>query len=93
MVISASKGDPDGSTGRPAAEQSVSDLGQRADASYGMRLAIAVQQAEIRLLAYYRAERRGFAPGHELDDWLAAEAEMSEIDAARNKQSQQKAQA
>ena len=28
--------------------------------------------------AYFRAERRGFAPGHELDDWLAAEAEQGE---------------
>ena len=27
----------------------------------------------IALNAYYRAERRGFAPGGELDDWLAAE--------------------
>jgi len=26
--------------------------------------------------AYYRAQRRGFAPGHELDDWIAAEAEV-----------------
>jgi hypothetical protein len=26
--------------------------------------------------AYLRAERRGFAPGHEVDDWLAAEAEF-----------------
>jgi hypothetical protein len=26
--------------------------------------------------AYYLAERRGFAPGHELEDWLAAEAEI-----------------
>jgi len=25
--------------------------------------------------AYYRAERRGFEPGYEIDDWLAAEAE------------------
>jgi hypothetical protein len=25
--------------------------------------------------AYYKAEARGFSPGHELDDWLAAEAE------------------
>lgn len=23
--------------------------------------------------AYYKAEARGFLPGHELDDWLAAE--------------------
>ncbi len=26
--------------------------------------------------AYYRAERRGFAPGHEVEDWLSAEAEV-----------------
>jgi hypothetical protein len=26
--------------------------------------------------AYFRAERRGFAPGHETEDWLAAEAEV-----------------
>jgi|CZKO01.1.fsa_nt_gi hypothetical protein len=26
--------------------------------------------------AYYRAERRGFAPGHEAEDWLAAESEV-----------------
>lgn len=26
--------------------------------------------------AYYRAEKRGFAPGGELDDWLEAEAEV-----------------
>jgi hypothetical protein len=24
--------------------------------------------------AYYRAEKRGFAPGYALEDWLAAEA-------------------
>jgi hypothetical protein len=26
--------------------------------------------------AYFRAEKRGFAPGHEQEDWLAAEAEV-----------------
>ena len=26
--------------------------------------------------AYYCAERRGFAPGHDLDDWLAAEVQV-----------------
>jgi hypothetical protein len=26
--------------------------------------------------AYFRAEKRGFAPGHEREDWLAAEAEV-----------------
>ena len=26
--------------------------------------------------AYFRAEKRGFAPGHETEDWLAAESEV-----------------
>lgn len=26
--------------------------------------------------AYHKAESRGFAPGHELDDWLDAEQEF-----------------
>lgn len=30
----------------------------------------------IAIAAYYRAEHRGFAPGCELEDWLAAEAEI-----------------
>jgi hypothetical protein len=33
-------------------------------------------QAQIAEAAYYRAERRGFAPGQEIEDWLAAEAEV-----------------
>jgi hypothetical protein len=27
--------------------------------------------------AYYRAEKRGFESGHEMDDWLEAEQEIS----------------
>jgi hypothetical protein len=35
------------------------------------------QRAElIAKAAYYRAMQRGFAPGHETADWLAAEAEV-----------------
>lgn len=30
----------------------------------------------IAVAAYTRAEMRGFEPGHELDDWLAAEKEV-----------------
>lgn len=29
--------------------------------------------AKIRQQAYFNAERRGFAPGHDLEDWLEAE--------------------
>ena len=28
--------------------------------------------------AYYRAQRRGFEPGHEEEDWLLAEREVDE---------------
>ncbi|MEK7206720.1 MAG: DUF2934 domain-containing protein [Pseudomonadota bacterium] len=30
----------------------------------------------IATTAYYRTERRGFAPGYELEDWCEAEAEI-----------------
>jgi hypothetical protein len=31
--------------------------------------------------AYFKAEARGFAPGHELEDWLAAEREVRDASA------------
>jgi len=31
----------------------------------------------IERLAYQYAESRGFTPGHDVDDWLAAEAEVN----------------
>lgn len=35
-------------------------------------------RAMIAEAAYYHAERRGFEPGHELEDWLQAEAELAQ---------------
>ncbi len=32
--------------------------------------------ARIAVAAYHRAQHRGFAPGQELEDWLAAEREI-----------------
>lgn len=40
---------------------------------------IADHEVQVALAAYFIAEKRGFEPGHELDDWYAAEAQ---IDAA-----------
>lgn len=34
------------------------------------------REARIAERAYWRAERRGFTPGHELEDWLHAEREI-----------------
>jgi hypothetical protein len=31
--------------------------------------------SKIAECAYYKAEARGFEPGHEMEDWLAAKAE------------------
>ncbi|HEU5137917.1 MAG TPA: DUF2934 domain-containing protein [Steroidobacteraceae bacterium] len=35
-----------------------------------------MRSALIAEAAFFRAERRGFAPGNELEDWLAAESEV-----------------
>jgi hypothetical protein len=32
-------------------------------------------RSKIAECAYFKAEARGFEPGHEIEDWLAAEAE------------------
>ena len=37
------------------------------------------RRALIAETAYLRAERRGFTPGYETDDWLAAEAEVDAL--------------
>jgi Protein of unknown function (DUF2934) len=34
------------------------------------------RNAMVAEIAYFRALARGFAPGHEVEDWLAAEAEV-----------------
>jgi Protein of unknown function (DUF2934) len=39
------------------------------------------EDERLRLIAeaaYYRAQRRGFEPGHEEEDWLLAEREVDE---------------
>lgn len=42
----------------------------------GERVSYASREARIQELAYRFAESRGFAPGQELDDWLAAERQV-----------------
>jgi hypothetical protein len=34
------------------------------------------RERHIREAAYFRAQQRGFTPGHELEDWVAAEREV-----------------
>jgi hypothetical protein len=40
-------------------------------------------EEQIRVAAYFRAERRGFVGGYELEDWVAAEAELRAATAGR----------
>ena len=44
-----------------------------------MRVTAEARRALIAESAYLRAERRGFAPGHEVDDWLEAEVEVDAL--------------
>jgi hypothetical protein len=37
------------------------------------------RRALVEQAAYFRAQRRGFGPGHELDDWIAAEREIEQF--------------
>jgi hypothetical protein len=37
------------------------------------------RRSMIAQAAYFRAERRNFAPGNELEDWVAAEAEVDRV--------------
>jgi hypothetical protein len=36
------------------------------------------RRASIAEAAYFRSQHRGFTPGHELEDWLAAEEEVDQ---------------
>ena len=47
-----------------------------ADPAQATGLDLSRRNELIALSAYFRAQTRGFAPGHELEDWLASEAEV-----------------
>jgi Protein of unknown function (DUF2934) len=77
-------GAPDSPDPAPAAEGSPLKRPLRAPkpapaAPPRVRVTAEARRAMIAESAYLRAERRGFAPGHEVDDWLAAEAEVDAL--------------
>ena len=45
----------------------------------GVGHGVELRRAMTAEAAYYRAERRGFESGHELEDWLAAEGEIQRL--------------
>lgn len=50
---------------------------------HGERIPQRGREEEIAHAAYLRAERRGFTPGLELEDWLEAEREIDGLLSAR----------
>ena len=62
---------------RPVEHRVSSDFGGMSypDENLGERFAANLQQ-QIARRAYELAERRSFAPGHEVEDWLRAEREI-----------------
>ncbi len=41
----------------------------------------AARKQRIAVVAYYMSESRGFAPGHDAEDWLVAQAQVDAEDA------------
>ena len=72
----AARGDETGST-----EVTAARLERREIPSFSID-----REARIAEAAYWRAERRGFTAGQELDDWLAAEKEVDGDTAAAQSQ-------
>jgi hypothetical protein len=63
---------------RPIVDPSAAPRVSAEHASAG-RVSGEARQAMIAKAAYLRAERRGFAPGREEEDWLAAEKEVDAL--------------
>jgi Protein of unknown function (DUF2934) len=62
-----------------AATSGGASSGSSAGASTHITVSEDARRAMIAQAAYLRAERRGFAPGGELEDWMAAEAEVDAL--------------
>ena len=57
----------------------IKGLGEKArQALTGHHVNAQEREAMIRETAYFLAEQRGFAPGHEVNDWVAAETEVDQ---------------
>lgn len=62
---------------KPASVQTRDDAASTSEATTTAGPAADSPHDEIAVAAYFRAEKRGFAPGGELEDWLSAEAERN----------------
>lgn len=74
---------PEKSAAVPAAGQALPAKPIRAKRPTLTNASLSLKGEDRRLLiaeaAYFRAEQRGFQPGRELEDWLAAEIEVDAL--------------
>ena len=66
---------------RRSAEPAAKPKKRSSEAPPGPGAAIGEHEREMMIAraAYFRAEKRGFAPGNELQDWIEAEAEVLQL--------------
>jgi hypothetical protein len=77
--IRVEPGEPLVATRVAASQKWAASVGPFRDVSlYIVRRVPEDRRVSIARAAYLIAERRGFAPGHELEDWLAAENEVDQ---------------
>ena len=63
-------------TPRKRAPKKTSAAASVATPTFGQFVGPEQRSALIAEAAFFRAEKRGFAPGHEVEDWLGAESEV-----------------
>ncbi len=73
---STSSRESSATSNRPPRKRAASATPDTASTLGSMTVSADVRRGMIAEAAYLRAERRGFAPGHEDEDWLAAEKEV-----------------
>jgi hypothetical protein len=78
--VAKSKGTPEQQPQAEATPQATTEAAQ-ATAGESSSGSDDPRQDAIAKAAYYRAEQRGFAPGHEMEDWLDAEREVAAAEA------------
>ena len=64
---------------KAAAENKPSKRAARAPAGRKPDFSPEQRRCHVEIAAYFMAERHGFTPGHEREDWLAAEAEIDRM--------------
>jgi hypothetical protein len=76
-TITGSTVAPHPSANPPVASRPSPDSASASSRSDVVDVDSSASHEQLAVAAYYCAARRGFAPGHELDDWLEAESALA----------------